>query len=89
MDRVTSCSYSTLLLYQCRLLHDTCTNPFYDKMAKTDDKIDALLHSVDALKQSQKENQEWMASKLSQLESEVTAGQDRAAQRACKKMGLE
>ena len=58
-------------------------------MATTDDKIDALLRSVDALKQSQKENQEEMARKLSQLESEVAAGQDSAAQRACKKMRLE
>ena len=61
----------------------------YDKMATTDDKIDALLRSVDALKQLQKENQEAMARKLSQLENEVAAGQDSAAQRACKKMKLE
>ena len=58
-------------------------------MSTTDDKIDALLRSVDALKQSQQENQEEMARKLSQLESEVAAGQDSAARRACKKMRLE
>ena len=57
----------------------------YSEMATTDDKIDALLRSVDALKQAQKDSQEEMARKLGQLESEVAAGQDNAAQRACKK----
>ena len=35
------------------------------------------------------ENEEEMALKLSQLESEVVARQDSAAQRACKKTRLE
>ena len=58
-------------------------------MATMDDMINALLRSVDRLKQSQKENQEEMAHKLSQLESEVEGGQDSMAQQACKKTRLE
>ena len=58
-------------------------------MATMDDMINALLHSVDTLKQSQKENQEEMARKLSQSESKVEAGQDSMAQQACKKTRLE
>ena len=80
MNRVTSGYYSTLLLYQCRLLCDTCANLLLGKMATMDDKINTLLLSVDVLKHSQKENQEEMACTLSQLESKVAARQNCAAQ---------
>ena len=59
------------------------------KMATLDNMIDAMLCSMDALKQSQKDNKEEMACNLNQLESEVAARQDSAVQRACKKMSLE
>ena len=58
-------------------------------MATPEDKIDSLLRSVEALKKAQQESQEEVSRKLSQLESDVMASQDSAAQRICKKMKRE
>ena len=72
MGSMSSFSYSTLLLYQCRLLCYMCPIDFFPltaSMAMTEEKIDALLRFVEVLKRSQTKNQEEMARKLGQLES--------------------
>ena len=55
-------------------------------MTTTEDKIDALLRSVEALKKVQLESQQDVCCKLSQLESDVTASQDSVVQCICIRM---
>ena len=49
-------------------------------------KLDELLTSIAAMKQTQVENQREMSQKLEQLERDVHAGQDVAAERVVKKL---
>ena len=58
-------------------------------MATTEEKLDALLRSVEALKKSQDENQEATSLKLSQLEADVAAGHEESTERLVKRMRRE
>ena len=58
-------------------------------MTTTDEKIDALLRSVESLRRSQDENQEEMSRKLLQLENDVRTSQEDASQRLAKKIRRE
>ena len=55
-------------------------------MATTEEKIDALLRSVESLRQAQDVNREEMSRKLAQLEGDVRTSQDDATQRVFKRM---
>ena len=58
-------------------------------MTTTEEKLDALLRSVESLKRTQDHNQEAMSVKLSRLESDVKASQEDAAQQLAKKIRRE
>ena len=59
------------------------------RMTTTEEKLDALLRSVESLKRAQDENQEEMSRKLSCLESDVKASQEDATQCLAKKIRRE
>ena len=58
-------------------------------MASMNEKINSLLQFVQELQWSQAENQEEMARRLDQLESEVTSNQDKVMQQVVKCMRKE
>ena len=58
-------------------------------MATTEEKLDALLRSVESLKKAQNESQEAMSRKLSQLETDVAARHEESTQRLIKRMKRE
>ena len=77
-DTITGYLYYTLI----------CPTTNYG-MTTMEEKLNALLCSVESLKQAQGENQEEMSRKLSCLESNVKASQEDTAQRLAKKIRRE
>ena len=59
------------------------------EMATVEDKLDALLTSMNALKQAQNDSQREVAQQMEQLESDVVRNQEGMAQRLLKRLKRE
>ena len=75
------CDHSRLYQHTCQLLSHKVSST-----SMTEEKLDALLKSVEALKQEQLDGQRDLRKRLEHLEKEVSSGQEEATQRVVKRL---